>query len=133
MEWLFILVVLGILGALARLVFPLIVVFAAWKHWQRMQEAIAAQQALLAQGTVTLADPAAQDQFVAALRDAGSAAGALKGIQALQAQQQLVAVLAQLGQAQPGAHWANGAYFEHGNAVIPGGPSLINGQLFIPR
>ena len=25
------------------------------------------------------------------------------------------------------------AYFEHGNVVIPGGPSLINGQLFIPR
>ena len=29
-------------------------------------------------------------------------------------------------------HWAGGAYFEGNNVVISGGPSLIDGQLFIP-
>lgn len=30
-------------------------------------------------------------------------------------------------------HWgAGGAYFEDGNVIMPGGPSLIDGQLFIP-
>jgi len=29
-------------------------------------------------------------------------------------------------------HWSGGAYFEGGNVVVPGGPSLIDGQLFIP-
>jgi hypothetical protein len=28
--------------------------------------------------------------------------------------------------------WSSGAYFEGNNVVIPGGPSLINGELFIP-
>jgi uncharacterized membrane protein YkvA (DUF1232 family) len=28
--------------------------------------------------------------------------------------------------------WSGGAYFEGGNVVVPGGPSLIDGQLFIP-
>ena len=33
----------------------------------------------------------------------------------------------------PGAgHWSGGAYFEGGNVVMPGGPSLIDGQVFIP-
>lgn len=32
-----------------------------------------------------------------------------------------------------GGHWSNGGYFEDGNVVIPGGPSLIDGQLFIPQ
>lgn len=33
----------------------------------------------------------------------------------------------------PGAgHWSGGAYFEGGNVVMPGGPSLIDGQLYIP-
>jgi len=31
-----------------------------------------------------------------------------------------------------GGHWSGGAYFEGGNVVIPGGPSLIDGQVFIP-
>lgn len=29
-------------------------------------------------------------------------------------------------------HWSGGAYFEGGNVIMPGGPSLINGELFIP-
>jgi len=29
-------------------------------------------------------------------------------------------------------HWSGGGYFEGGNVVIPGGPSLIDGKLFIP-
>jgi hypothetical protein len=29
-------------------------------------------------------------------------------------------------------HWSGGAYFEGGNVVMPGGPSLIDGQLYIP-
>lgn len=29
-------------------------------------------------------------------------------------------------------HWSGGAYFEGDNVIIPGGPSLIDGQLFIP-
>jgi uncharacterized membrane protein YkvA (DUF1232 family) len=29
-------------------------------------------------------------------------------------------------------HWSHGAYFEGNNVVIPGGPSLIDGSLFIP-
>jgi uncharacterized membrane protein YkvA (DUF1232 family) len=29
--------------------------------------------------------------------------------------------------------WSGGAYFEDGNVVIPGGPSLIDGELFIPQ
>jgi uncharacterized membrane protein YkvA (DUF1232 family) len=32
-----------------------------------------------------------------------------------------------------GGHWSGGAYFEGGNVVVPGGPSLIDGQLFIPN
>ena len=134
MEWLWMFVLLGVLGVIARLVLPMLLMLTAWKQWQRVQTALAAQQGLLAQGALTLADPSAQDQFVVGLRDASSAAATLKGVQAMQAQQQLAAVLAQLGQAQAaGGRWANGAYFEHGNVVIPGGPSLINGQLFIPR
>lgn len=31
-----------------------------------------------------------------------------------------------------GGHWSGGAYFEGGNVVMPGGASLIDGQLFIP-
>ncbi len=31
-----------------------------------------------------------------------------------------------------GGHWSGGAYFEGGNVIMPGGPSLIDGQLFIP-
>jgi hypothetical protein len=31
-----------------------------------------------------------------------------------------------------GGHWSGGNYFEGNNVVIPGGPSLIDGQLFIP-
>jgi uncharacterized membrane protein YkvA (DUF1232 family) len=31
-----------------------------------------------------------------------------------------------------GGRWSGGAYFEGGNVVIPGGPSLIDGNLFIP-
>lgn len=34
----------------------------------------------------------------------------------------------------PGAgHWSGGAYFEGNNVIIPGGPSLIDGELFIPN
>lgn len=29
-------------------------------------------------------------------------------------------------------HWSGGAYFEKGNVIIPGGPSMIDGQIFIP-
>lgn len=29
-------------------------------------------------------------------------------------------------------HWSHGAYFDNGNVVIPGGPSLIGGQVYIP-
>lgn len=29
--------------------------------------------------------------------------------------------------------WSGGVYYEGDNIVIPGGPSLINGQLYIPR
>lgn len=29
-------------------------------------------------------------------------------------------------------HWSGGAYFEGGNVVIPGGPSLVGGELYIP-
>lgn len=29
-------------------------------------------------------------------------------------------------------HWSGGAYFEGNNVIMPGGPSLIDGQLFIP-
>jgi len=31
-----------------------------------------------------------------------------------------------------GGHWSGGGYFEGGNVVVPGGPSLIDGNLFIP-
>jgi uncharacterized membrane protein YkvA (DUF1232 family) len=31
-----------------------------------------------------------------------------------------------------GGRWSGGAYFEGGNVIMPGGPSLIDGQLFIP-
>ena len=31
-----------------------------------------------------------------------------------------------------GGHWSGGAYFEGNNVIMPGGPSLIDGQLFIP-
>ena len=34
----------------------------------------------------------------------------------------------------PGAgYWSGGAYFEGNNVIIPGGPSLIDGELFIPN
>ena len=49
------------------------------------------------------------------------------------AEQQLMQILWTLAQQQQGGHWTNGAYFQGGNAVIPGGPSLIDGKLFIPR
>jgi uncharacterized membrane protein YkvA (DUF1232 family) len=50
----------------------------------------------------------------------------------------------QTPQAPPGFHpssaprigwgnWSGGAYFEGGNVVMPGGPSLIDGKLFIPH
>jgi hypothetical protein len=133
MEWLLVLVVVGGLAAIAQFVLPVLFVVGAVKQLQQLQRTIAAQQALLAQGTGAFADPAAQDQFIAMLRQAGSATASLNGIQAMQAQQQLAAVLAQLGQTQPVGRWSNGTYFEQGNVVIPGGPSLINGQLFIPR
>ena len=29
-------------------------------------------------------------------------------------------------------HWSNGAYFEGNNIIMPGGASLIDGELFIP-
>jgi len=48
------------------------------------------------------------------------------------AEQELIQILQTLAQQQQGGHWSNGAYFQGGNAVIPGGPSLINGKLFIP-
>jgi uncharacterized membrane protein YkvA (DUF1232 family) len=31
-----------------------------------------------------------------------------------------------------GGHWSGGAYFEGNDVIMPGGPSLIDGQLFIP-
>jgi uncharacterized membrane protein YkvA (DUF1232 family) len=31
-----------------------------------------------------------------------------------------------------GGHWNNGGYFENGNVIIPGGPALVDGELFIP-
>lgn len=31
-----------------------------------------------------------------------------------------------------GGRWSGGAYFEGDNVIMPGGPSLIDGQLFIP-
>jgi hypothetical protein len=31
-----------------------------------------------------------------------------------------------------GGHWSGGAYFEGNNVVMPGGPSLIGGELFVP-
>lgn len=31
-----------------------------------------------------------------------------------------------------GGHWSGGAYFEGNNVIMPGGPSLIDGELFIP-
>jgi len=36
------------------------------------------------------------------------------------------------GQSYSGGSWSNGAYVEGNNVVISGGPSLIEGQLFIP-
>ena len=30
-------------------------------------------------------------------------------------------------------HWSGGAYFEGGDVIMPGGPSLIGGELFIPN
>lgn len=29
-------------------------------------------------------------------------------------------------------HWSGGAYFEGNDVIIPGGPSMIDGQLYIP-
>src|SRR5574341_685733 len=49
------------------------------------------------------------------------------------AEQELIQILQTLAQQQQGGHWSNGAYFQGGNAVIPGGPSLIDGKLYIPR
>lgn len=31
-----------------------------------------------------------------------------------------------------GGRWSGGAYFEGDDVIIPGGPSLIGGELFIP-
>ncbi len=31
-----------------------------------------------------------------------------------------------------GGRWSGGAYFEGGSVIVPGGPSLIDGKLFIP-
>lgn len=34
---------------------------------------------------------------------------------------------------QGAGHWSGGAYFEGKDVIIPGGPSLIDGQLYIPN
>jgi len=64
---------------------------------------------------------------------AGKSIPTLKREERPVAEEQLVQILLTLAQQQQGGRWSNGAYFQGGNAVIPGGPSLIDGKLFIPR
>lgn len=63
---------------------------------------------------------------------AGKAVPTLNKHERPMAEQELIRVLQTLAQHQQGNHWSNGAHFQGGNVVIPGGPSLIGGKLHIP-
>ena len=77
--------------------------------------------------------PDLQNDVSQRVLEAGKVIPTLKREERPMAEQELIQILQTLAQRQQGGHWSNGAYFEGGNAVIPGGPSLINGQLHIPR
>jgi hypothetical protein len=77
--------------------------------------------------------PDLQNDVTQKISAAGEIIPTLKTKERPVAEQELIQILQTLAQGQQGNHWSNGAHFQGGNAVIPGGPSLIDGKLFIPR
>jgi hypothetical protein len=99
-------------------------------YQQQMQ---ALQQYLLHLEYQQLASrPDLQNDVSQKVSEAGKVIPTLKRDERPVAEQQLIQVLQTLAHQQQGGRWSNGAYFQGGNAVIPGGPSLIGGKLFIP-
>lgn len=119
----------GILGAL----WPFLIMLFAIHQYSRFQAAIAEQARALQQTNGLAAQPALQDQFAEAARAAAGAVNALKGQRAAAAQHELFDMLMKASQTLPQGKWSNGGYIEGGNIVIPNGPSIINGQLYITR
>lgn len=122
-------VILFVIAVMAGALWPFVLLVLALRWSMRLQAAIAEQQRLLSGNMLSGQD--AQDALVAAIRQSAEAAAHLSHGRREVALHELQTTLARLGAGQSG-HWSNGAYFERGNAVIPGGPALIDGKLFLP-
>jgi len=97
---------------------------------RRVTRALREQRRLLTQ--IALASGAQQAAFVKANQASGQALVGANPTQRGQQMTELANILSQLATSQDSGRWSNGAYFQNGNAVIPGGPSLIDGKLFVP-
>jgi hypothetical protein len=127
-------IILAILGGVAQVSFRILSVRTLFCTTHRFRLAIAEQQKLLTRAAELSHDPALQNAFLRALQQATDAACTLNRSQYVQAQQQLLLVLQQLEKSQRHVgRWSNGAYFENGDVIIPGGPSLVNGNLHMPH
>jgi hypothetical protein len=124
------LVFLSIGGFVLRIVWIAVAVRAFIRQYQA---AIAQQQqllTLLAQGGTN--DPNLQDAMVQAAQKSAIALTRMNPAEQAQRASELLHTLTQLGQLQNGGSWRNGARFDGGNIYMPGGPSVVNGQLVVP-
>ena len=120
------LILIAMASVAVRVVFPIIMVISAMR---RAQAAIAAQQEMLRVGRLQSA--VEQDLFVQRARQSADALVKIPEAKRAEPLNQMQILMALAAQQQTG-RWNNGAYFEGGNVVIPGGPSLIGGRLYIP-
>ena len=125
--------------ALPSLIFLAFISFALRLIWvivgvvfivQRFNKSMIEQKQLLAQAA--LANESGQAAFVKANQESGQALAGMNAMQRHQNMIELANMLSQLARSQNGGRWSNGAYFENGNAILPGGPSMIDGKLFVP-
>ncbi|MCG2840998.1 hypothetical protein L6Q21_08385 [Sandaracinobacter sp. RS1-74] len=75
--------------------------------------------------------------LVASIQELSTLAVKLQGQQAASAESELENILKRMASAPPNGrwvgHWPNSGFVEGENLIIPGGPSLIDGKIHLPR
>ena len=122
-----------VIGLFARLIFPLFMGLLILRQFRKFQAEVARQQQWLNAHLQQLAtQPDFQDELVRRLREMGESAKHVRPNETGLANEGIADLLSQVGRNYPDAHWSNGAHFSGNDVVIPNGPSLIGGRLYVP-
>ena len=126
-------IVAMVVGALLPLVFPLLVGLLIFSQFKKFEREIARQQQWLHAHAQQLAtQQELQDAFVQRMIEAGKLAKHVKPQEVTLAYGQMSHLLSNAARMYPNAHWSNGAHFSGNDVIIPNGPSLIGGRLYVP-